>query len=184
MSRKNPSKSPSAYGSGGNQDKTLVRATLHGTSTLTTSAGGVINGYISMDPSSSSSDWADFSSTYDEFRIIGVKMIAAPIQFGVAVNGGLIATAFDNDSAANPGSFTAVQQYSNSKYFSAVNSMNPISFTWWRPVKGADTPIIWDDVANPSTSLGSVVFYASGLSASTNYASLALEFYVEFRGRR
>ncbi len=176
-------KKPQAYGSGGTQDKTLVRLTCHGASTITSSAGGVINTYFSMDPSTQS-DWSDFSSTFDEFRVIGCSIIMAPVQFGVAVSGGLMAVAFDNDSAGNPGSFSAVQQYANSKYYSVVNSTQPVKFTWWRPQKGGETAITWDDVANPSTSLGSLVFYASGLSASTIYVSVATELYIEFRGRR
>ncbi len=176
---------PRSYGSGVSQDQTLMKATIHGVSTLTSSAGGVINGFLGLDPSTlGGTDWADFSSTYDEFRVMGVRLHFANHQFGVAVNGGLIAVAFDNDSAANPGSFSAVQQYSTSSYIPAVWTTKLISKTWWRPQRGAETTITWDDVANPSTSLGSVVFYASGLSASTQYVDIAVEFFVEFRGRR
>ncbi len=174
---------PQAYGSGGAQDKTLVRQTVHGAFTISSSGGGVINGYTSLDPSTQS-DWADFSSAYDEFRVIGASIILAPVQFGVAANGGLMALAFDNDSTGNPGSFTAVQQYANSVYYSVMNSIGPQKYTWWRPTKGGETAITWDDVANPSTSLGSIVFYASGLSASAVYVSAAVELYIEFRGRR
>jgi hypothetical protein len=185
-SSQGPPRKAQAYGARESQDTTLVRATVHGqATTFTTSAGGVYNFNVSLDPSAlGGTDWADFSSTYDEFRIIGVRAVIAPIQFGVAVNGGLIAIAFDNDSATNPGSFSAVQQYSTCKYASAVWSTKPYDFTWWRPTKGKDTPIIWDDVANPSTSLGSIICYGSGLSATTNYLSIAFEFYCEFRGRR
>lgn len=176
---------PSNFGVGQNQDKTLLRATVHGTGTLTSSVGGVINNVVVMDPSTyTGSDWADFSSTYDEFRVLGIRIHCANHQFGVAVNGGLVALAFDNDTSAAPGSFTAVQQYSTSKYQPAVWFTKTITHTWWRPTKGKETTITWCDVANPSGSLGSIQIYASGLSASTQYIDLAIEAFVEFRGRR
>jgi len=177
--------SPSAFGAGGSQDKTLVRATLHGNGTLTSSGGGVITGAFAMDPSvASGTDWADFSSTYDEFRVLGVRLILAPVQFGVAVNGGLMGLAFDDDSATNPASLSEVQQYATCRY-AMVNGFTKLySFTWWRPTRGAETAVVWNDVANPSGALGSIRIYASGLSASTIYYSYAMEFFVEFRGRR
>ncbi len=187
MSKQHPiSQRPTSYGTGRKQDNTFVRATIHGSGTLTTSAGGVINTAVTMDPSSyTGTDWADFSSTYDEFRVVGIRITLAPIQFGVAVNGGLLALAFDNDSSSAPGSFTAVQQYSTSQYYCIVNNTaKPVQFDWWRPTRGAETTQLWYDVANPSGSLGSVVFYASGLSASTSYTSIAIEAFLEFRGRR
>ncbi len=177
--------SPRDYVSVGSQYQTLVRATVHGSGNYTSSAGGVIAANISLDPSAlGSTDWADFSSTYDEFRVIGARVIFAPVQFGVAVNGGLVAIAFDNDSGGSPASLTEVQQYSTCRYF-MVNGFTKIqTFTWWRPVKGKETTIIWDDVANPSTSIGSIRLYSSLLSANTNYLQFAVELFCEFRGRR
>ncbi len=175
----------SAYGAQTSSDQTLLRTTVHGSDTVSSSAGGIIQYNISLDPSTAGgSDWSDFSSTYDEFRVMGVRVTVFNRQFGVAVNGGAVAIAFDNDSGGNPASFTAVQQYSTCRYFPAVWTGKPISFTWWRPTKGLETAITWDDVANPSTSLGSIPIYASGLSASTSYFQYVVEFFVEFRGRR
>ncbi len=187
MSRSNNkiSTSPQQYGANRSRDNTLLRATIHGNSTITSSAGGVITGTYSMDPSTiGSSDWSDFSSTYDEFRVLGIEVILAPVQYGVAVNGGLMAMALDNDSLANPANLTTVQQYSTCKYNLVNGFIAPVKHTWWRPIAGAHTEIYWADVATPSTSLGAVVFYCDGLSASTKYLSVAIHYYVEFRGRR
>ncbi len=190
MSKRNTSHSdkshdPSSYGAGQSQDRTFVRATIHGVGTLTSSAGGIINNFVTMDPSALvGTDWADFSSTYDEFRVMGIRVTHANHQYGVAVNGGLIAVAFDNDSATAPGSFTAVQQYATSSYLPAVWNTQPIQRVYWRPTLGKETPILWIDVANPSGSLGSIVYYGSGLSASTQYHDVAIELFCEFRGRR
>lgn len=177
--------SPAAFGAGTQQDQTLVRATVHGNFTLTSSAGGVIQYNISLDPSTlGATDWADFSSTYDEFRLLGARVTFAPVQFGVAVNGGLGAIAFDNDSGGNPANMSVVQQYSTCRYFMVNGFTKLYSFTWWRPTRGKETAVVWDDVANPSTSIGSIPIYAGGLSANTIYLSLAVEFFIEFRGRR
>lgn len=176
---------PSSFGAGGSQDKTLVRATVHGSGNFTSSAGGVIAQAISLDPSAlGSTDWADFSSTYDEFRVLGARIIFAPVQFGVAVNGGIAAIAFDNDSGTAPASLTEVQQYSTCRYFQVNGFTKVVTFTWWRPNKGKETTIIWDDVANPSTSIGSIRMYSSLLSANTQYLHYAVELFCEFRGRR
>jgi len=176
---------PTAYGAGLRQDTTLLRATVHGVGNATSSAGGVIAFAAPFDPSGyGSTDWADFSSTYDEFRVMGVRITCFNHQFGVAVNGGGVAVAYDNDSAATPGTLSAVLQYSTCKYLPACWFTKPLQFTWWRPTKGEETTITWADVANPSTSLGSLQFYGQGLSASTQYMDIFYEFFCEFRGRR
>ena len=179
-------KNPTHYGSGRSQDNTLVAATIHSLSVLTSSAGGVINTNFPMDPSTAvGTDWADFSSTYDEFRVMGVRItfVSAPVNL-TNVNNSMVAVAFDNDSAANPGSYTAVRQYSTSKLFPAVWSTKPLTFTWWRPTRGMETDIPWCDVATPSTSFGCIPLYVDTLSASSSYLWYALDYFVEFRGRR
>lgn len=177
---------PQAYGAGQREDTTLVRATIHGETTLATTAGGVVNGYVNMDPSTlTNTDWADFSGTYDEFRVMGVRVTCTSIQANTAVNNSFIALAFDNDSASvSPGSLSAVRQYSTSKLLPAVWSTKPISFTWWRPTQGGDTAILWCDVATPSQSLGQIPIYTSGLNGTSNYIFMLVEMFCEFRGRR
>jgi hypothetical protein len=159
---------------------------VHGINTFASSAGGIINTNITMDPSTlNGTDWADFSSTYDEFRVMGVRvtLVSTPVNVA-AINNSMVAIAYDNDSAANPGSYTTVRQYSTCKLFPAVWTTKPISFTWWRPVRGRETDIIWCDVATPATSFGSIIVYADSLTVSTNYLWYAIDMFVEFRGRR
>jgi hypothetical protein len=180
------SKNPKHYGAGERQDNTLLAATIHGVGSNASSAGGIITGSVTMDPSAiSGTDWADFSSTYDEFRVLGVKVHFVNAQPNNTIINQLVCIAFDNDTTSNPASFSAVQQYSTSSYFPAQWSTDKvITRTYWRPTRGVDTTIPWIDVANPSGSLGSVQFYSQGLTVSTAYLSLAIELYVEFRGRR
>ncbi len=184
MNKAGPPRNPRAYGAEEKQDTTLVRATVHGSGVLSSSAGGVLATAISLDPSVTGSDWADFSSTYDEFRVIGAKISFSSTQPNNNVNGNIVAVALDNDSASAPATFSAVQQYSTCRYFPALWTGKLCSFEFWRPIKGAETAIIWDDVANPSGSLGSIQIYSGSLTASSTYLAYAVELYLEFRGRR
>lgn len=176
---------PTSFGSSVSQDRTLLKATVHGDIGITTSAGGVISQAVTLDPSAiANTDWADFSSTYDEFRVLGVRLTFASIPIGVAINNALVAIAFDNDSAAAPGSLSVVRQYSTSKLFQAIVTSKTHVFTFWRPTKGMETTIPWVDVATASGSLGSIQIYGSGMASSTQYFGVALDYFVEFRGRR
>ncbi len=174
-----------AFGSSVSQDRTLLRATVHGDSGLSTSAGGVIAVSYSMDPSAAANtDWADFSSTYDEYRVLGCRITLASIPLGVAINNALIAIAYDNDSTTTPSSLSQVRQYSTSKVFQAITTNKTQTFTYWRPVKGVETTIPWVDVATPSGSAGCIMLYGSGMASSTTYFQYAIDYFVEFRGRR
>ncbi len=173
----------------GSRDTTVTVGVVHGTGTIASSGGGVIASNIPLDPSTlTSTDWADFSGLYDEFRVVGAKLIIASLQeFSTTAANSLAAIAFDNDSTVAPSSFSQVQQYNTCKYMSSVfvsSSGKPWEAVWYRPTSGRDTTIPWIDVATPSNSPGSIFYYATGLSAGTNYWSYAVELLIQFRGRR
>jgi len=187
--KRTPPHKPTSYGSGGAIDNKILRATVHGAGTLATSGIGALFFAISLDPSTlTGTDWADFSSTYDEFRVTGVTFqfyCAAPNS--VTLNNSMVAIAFDNDSSVVPTTFSQVRQYANSRVFSALMNHNkglPFAVTYWRPVAGAETPILWSDVATPATSVGSLQIGCTGLTVSTDYLYYTADYYLEFRGRR
>ena len=183
--RKTGNLHPQNFGSYESKDNTLVRATIHGNSTLTSNSSGDILAAIALDPSAiSNTDWADFSSTYDEFRVMGVRMTLVTVSPNQNNANSLLAMALDNDSAVSPPNYTTVRQYSTCKLTSAVTTVKPTVHTWWRPTRGLETSLYWADVANPSTSLGSIQIAGGALSVSTQYLSYAVDFFVEFRGRR
>ena len=184
---RNISHRPSVYGSRGTSDNQVLRATVHGATTLSSTAAGIIAVAIPLDPGSlTGNDFNDFTSTYDEFRVLGATInIISMLPNTVLQNNNIAAIAFDNDSSANPGSFTAVRQYNNSHVFSAImthNKGDPLSFTWWRPTSGGGATINWIDVAG--TAPGSIQLYVDNLSLSTLYFAYAVELYIELRGRR
>jgi hypothetical protein len=138
-----------------------------------------------MDPSAAG-DWADFTSIYDEFRIVGVRIYLVSAQTNsTAINNGILAIAYDDDTNSAPASVSAVRQYATSTVHSTIMTHNqgkPLTLVYWRPTTGV--PPLWIDVATPSGSLGSILIAADGLTASTSYIQYALDYYVEFRGRR
>lgn len=180
------SKKVQTYGTDVSQDRTLVKATVHGDAALTTGVAGGINGFIALDPGAiSDTDWADFSSTYDEFRVLGVRMRFTCVAPNSTLANAFLAVAFDNDNAANPGSFSAVRQYSTHRLMPLVWSTDKvITMTWWRPTRGEETTIPWCDIGNSASSLGSIKLFTTGVAASTTYLNYAIDLFVEFRGRR
>ncbi len=176
---------PQSFGSYESKDNTFVKATVHGSAVLSSNASGNLYASISLDPSTpADTDWADFSSTYDEFRVMGVRVTFTTVAPNANNSNMLVAVAFDNDTSATPASYTAVRQYSTCKLVPAISTTKPTICTWWRPTKGAETNIYWADVATPSTSLGSIQVAATLLTVSTQYLFYTIDYFVEFRGRR
>jgi hypothetical protein len=176
---------PSAYNSAVAQDQRIDRHTVHFESTISSAGGGTIRANLGMDPSAAG-DWADFTSIYDEFRIVGVRIYLVSAQTNsTAINNGILAIAYDDDTNSAPASVSAVRQYATSTVHSTIMTHNqgkPLTLVYWRPTTGV--PPLWIDVATPSGSLGSILIAADGLTASTSYIQYALDYYVEFRGRR
>jgi hypothetical protein len=175
----------SSYGTNLSQDQRIDRFTCHFEGSIASTAGGNILTAIPMDPSGSG-DWADFTSTYDEFHVVGVRLNLISVQTNAtAVNNSLLAIAYDDDTGSAPASVTAVRQYATSSVHSTIiahNQGKPLTLVWWRPTTGS-LPL-WIDVATPSGSLGSIQLAAGGLSASTTYLNYGVDYYIEFRGRR
>ncbi len=175
----------SAFGESLSQDNRVNKFVLHAEAALTSNGSGNILTAVGMDPSAGG-DWADFSGTFDEFRVVGCKfrlMSAQPNS--TTINNGVLAIAFDNDSSVSPTTLTQVRQYNTSVTLSMLMKHDkgvPYSKTYWRPTTGVQQ--LWYDVANPSGSLGAILIACTGLTASTVYAYYAIDWYVEFRGRR
>lgn len=142
-----------------------------------------------MDPSTiSNTDWSDYNTVYDEFRVLGVRIkLMSTSPNTTSANEGLVVMVFDNDSSSSLSSFTTGQQYNTAVIFPSIfQSTNGrmLERTWYRPTSGRQTAQVWYDVATPSSSPGGVLFYATGLTASTQYLAYAVDLLVEFRGRR
>lgn len=183
------SHNPRAFGSGLRSDNKILKATIHGAATISSTGAGIINTTFSMDPSAlTGTDWADFSSTYDEFRVIGCEItLVSLFQNSITAANNLLILAFDNDSSTAPTSYTTALQYSTSRTSSAIFQHSggaTLRSTWWRPTAGSETTIPWVDVAAPSGSVGAILLYSESLNLSAAYLAASVRLYVELRGRR
>jgi hypothetical protein len=189
MSRKQISHNPRTYGAGLRSDNRIIRATVNGAATISSNGAGIINSVISMDPSAlTGTDWADFSSTYDEFRVLGGEIeLVSQFQNSITASNNLLVIGYDNDSTAAQTSYTGALQYSTSNVTSAIFQHSGGAtkrYTWWRPTSGGETAVLWTDVAAPSGSPGGMYLYAESLNLSAAYLAVAVKLFVEFRGRR
>jgi len=154
--------------------------------TVGSSAGGVMSGAFGMDPSGAA-EWSSAALLYDQFRVLGGQMkIACTLAPNTAAVGGIIRLAFDNDSATTPASYADVMEYSEVSDFPAVWTSGTIrTFNFRRPVVNGlpQSQQVWYNETAPSASPGGIKFFGSGLSASTVYWSVILDYLVEFQIR-
>jgi len=186
MSRNQIPHTARAYGQNNTANK-IVRTVLHSSAQLSSSAIGTLFSSIPLDPSTSA-DWGDFSSTYDEFRVAGVEMVATSLlQNSLTAANNLGVVAFDNDSAAVPTSVNQIAQFSTATYLPAIfqHSGGKVwKQQWWRPTSGGETAQVWYDVGAPAASPGAILIAFDTLTATTAYLTVFFRYYLEFRGRR
>jgi len=158
------------------------RMTFQGTGT--TNVATQLVTVLAMDPSGSS-DWASVSALYDEFRVLGIKVkIHGCLTNTIAAGANAVSVVYDNDDSTALASYSAALEYATHKSFESLWGDNSTpQFLWARPQTGNLTPL-WCDIAAPATSVGAVKFYADGLTASTKYYTIFVEWACEFRGRR
>jgi hypothetical protein len=162
-----------------------VRLVANGS--LTSTAGGFIVNTLGMNPSGTS-EWGSYSTIFDQFRVLAVRLTLIPKQVGtITTTNSLVVAVFDNDDTTALGSLNAALEYATARPFGALwneNQSGPKQITWARPVSGRATAIDWIDVAVPANSLGSIKFYSDTLTASITYFEFSIEYFTEFRGRR
>jgi hypothetical protein len=162
--------------------RTKVVLSINGT--FTSSAGGVLAGAFSMNPSSADK-WSQYASVYDCFRVVGGRLdLASQIPFNSGVNNSIVIFAFDNDSAATPASYSDVTPYSEMTRMPACWTSGAIKSVYFqRPtIRGVaqSTSPLWIDEGSPAGSLGALKFYGDNVQASTTYWHYVLEYLVEF----
>jgi hypothetical protein len=168
------------------QESETRKLVLRSSSTPTTTAVGLLNSTINLDPSGAIG-WSEISTYWDEFRVVGVSMK----MFSLAPNSvtrvsDICMVVFDNDDNGALTSTTQAYSYTNKlvfpSIFTHVNGKG-IPFSAVRP-QNKTSPIPWIDVQNPSLSYGALKFFSESLDASTAILRCYIEYYVEVRGRR
>lgn len=167
----------------------ISRMRLTSAGAIASNAATIINTVISANPSSSS-EWSSVTNLYDEFRVIGMRIKLVSLQqYSVTAANGYAVVAFDNSDSIAFSSLDFGHQLETSKIFSAIFQHAAVSdkdsalcYSFVRPSSGKSA-IEWVDTGNPALSLGSIKFYASNLTASTNYWNYTVEWFIEVRGR-
>jgi hypothetical protein len=171
--------------SSSNNRITRMRLSRYGT--LSSKATSILDDVLGFDPSGCN-DYAPNASLFDEFRVRALKVHLVPYQQGsVTAKNDLVAMVFDNDNSSAITTLAAALDYGTVHTFSSIwysHTGETKSYYFERPTSGKDTAIAWVDVDNPAASIGSVKFFAQSLTASLQYFTFYIEYFVEFRGRR
>lgn len=168
------------------QEMDQRRFTLHYQVTASSAGTTILNTVIPM-TSASSVDWGLVSGYYDEFRVLGIRLHFISLQqFSVTAANAVLYVCFDNDDSTALTSYNQAIPYCDKRIMSTV-MVHPAgkvpNITFVRP-STASSPIPWIDVGASTSSLGAVKLYADSLTASIPYLNIAVEYFIEVRGRR
>lgn len=188
--RRQPTNAPSFVGIANNildgqHGNQIHRGRCIAAGTISSSAGGTISSVLNMNPSGYT-NWASFAALYDEFRIVGLKLTLISKQaFSVTAANGMGVIVFDNDDTTALTTINDGLEYDTRMIIPAVWANDRVFVkTFVRPNSGLSTNVPWIDVGTPASSLGSLKFLFTALSASTSYLDYSIELAIEFRGSR
>ncbi len=166
----------------------ILARKLHYRGALNSTAGGVLVGQFSTDPTA----WyetSDMALEFDEYRVMGVELRYFPwYPNGVATPGGQLngelVFVFDNDDLSALASYN--EALGHGAYIRRTDALTAngkrfASFRWRRPTSGKDTAITWYNLQSP-TAYGGIKWYADGLTVSTAYGIAEVILDVQFRG--
>lgn len=162
--------------------------------TVSTNASGVLTGYLATYDASGTTNWANYTSMYDEFKVCAVKIKYIPIfldaqmSLSPAGTNGNIFIVHDYDSTGASLSGTSIATmigYNNCK---VKQMLRPWSYYARVPKTFSATagkPMGWLDTSVTAPQPGTI-FYTSDttINASTSIAHLVYTFYVKFSGKK
>jgi hypothetical protein len=143
-----------------------------------TASATAINGTFSFYNPSTAVDWSDYSSSYDQYRVLGVELHFVPnaSTANFANSYAPIATVVDRDTS------TALVSYASADNYASLE-MHCLDRPWkrvWHMANVTDAQF-FNTQALPSTS-GAFKLFASGLSNVT-YGRFICYWRVQFMGR-
>jgi hypothetical protein len=144
---------------------------------ITTDASGVYS-LVQSDNPSGVANWSSFSSVWDEYRVLAVRVLFKPhtmVGGASAITFAPIITVLDYDNAAVLTGYTLASQYSSQKEF-------PGNRSWKRTIymSGSENADFTSTASVVSTKY--IKGYSSGNSASLKLGRLHIEFFIQFRG--
>ena len=169
---------------------TMLYKTSWTSTTLSTGTTGTLASWTSP-TITQSSEYSIMASLFTECRLLRCHMIFTPTQ---AVNSSVLQGAvivstnmlLNGNTGGNPSSYSDVQNQLNAVRFS-TSSVRPLTYVMPVP-QDLEYSGISSDAPNPATpwagSPGAVLWYATGLTASTVYLQLHVECVYALRGRQ
>lgn len=175
-------------------EQTIYRQRLIQVDDVTSNVVNQVQGAIDMNPTNSS-EWTTFSSLYDEFRVVGIRINLFSVQqYSVTALNSAVGFVYDNDDSAVLASIQTIAEYPTVQWVPAVfqhhlrSENQPMcqQYAWARPTSGSNTAVNWVNVglASTTTCPGSVKYFGDSVTSSTKYYRIVIERFVEFRGRR
>jgi len=159
---------------------------LHGFSTLSSNASGVISSFIPFDPSSSGfnfSEWSTLSSLFSEYRLKSFH-----VQFVGAIQASVgqlpLAIASNLSVSVAPSSTGTVIANADAKLWFAARDTSPTGYMH----SVSPTDILWAATATPTSvpyagAPGSIQIYGDNQTATSNVGRCLVRGIYEFRSR-
>jgi hypothetical protein len=143
-----------------------------------TASGTAINPVFSFGDPSGCTDWSDYSSSYDEFRVLAVSFYYSPNSFasnGASNSYAPIYSVIDRDSSTALTTYAAAANYGSL----AVHSLDRKWSRTWKMNGVREATYV--NTQSPVTT-GAFKFFSSGLSNVT-FGRFLCVYRVQFRGR-
>lgn len=161
-----------------NFDSAIV--TLFDNATVTASVGGSILAAFSNNPSSAA-NWTEMSTSWDEYRVLGVKY------------------SYDPNNVVNTATLSGFNGYSMIVHGASTSSPGTlagaastgIAHRWnafrrftreWRMSEVAESTFV--DTSAPQTTSDTLQLYAVSATASQYYGNILIEYLIQFRTHR
>jgi len=163
----------------------VITRVLTKEATVTSSGGGLINAITTWD-ASTFGDFATFAPLYDEWRPLGMRVrficnqAFAPPATAIAR---LVVVAYDNDDAATAlTSYNNGLDYHNHIEFGSVwdNAKFPLIEATALSQGDPSAGVLWQTTGNTAPNR-SFKHYSTGLTATTAYYEVVVNYVVQFR---
>ena len=164
----------------------LFQVSLKYLAALGSDGSGVIAKHYTLSDPSGSPGWGNYTNIFDEYRVLTVRLHYIPWNWAanptyavmstiVNAFGGTIAVGIDRDNTTDPTGINDLLGLESCK-------VHPVGKEFTKTYHMNSTlEAAWADTSSPKT-VGSFKLYATGLTNSTNYGQIFLEFLIQFRG--
>jgi len=148
---------------------------------VTSSAGGVI-AFNMADFPSASPDWANVAATFSEYRVLAMSVKFVPNVTGASLGALLYAPLYAVWDAQGSTSAAALTSYAQA---TGYNSLKTYSLNWPFVIAHKMSSLEEGTFAETTSTLidYEFKFFSTGLTASTNYGRIIVDWHCQFRGR-